>query len=112
MQKQRQAGSILRVLLLLLALVILLDIDSQRDLQASTAYAQQLQQLWLPALDAPQAGHLLIAAAHIDSALIGEGDEAILLWNAGSTPVELGGWRLEANGRRTTFPATGAPVLS
>lgn len=72
---------------------------------------QQSRNLWLPALHAPPRGSIVIAAAHIDSALTGEADEAILLWNASRAPVELAGWSLEANGRRAAFPDTGAPTL-
>jgi hypothetical protein len=56
-------------------------------------------------------GNLLIAAAHVDSAMTGEGDEAILLWNASRAPIDLARWTLEVNGRRATFPETGAPLL-
>src|SRR3954471_4658261 len=106
-----QSNSVLRLLLSFITLFSLLGIGLHGDFDAATALAQQGQRLLLPAIKAPSLGHLLIAAAHIDSALTGEGDEAILLWNAGSTPVELAGWTLEVNGRRTTFPSSGAPEL-
>ncbi len=77
----------------------------------SDVRAQQTHTLRLPSLHAPPMGTLVIAAAHIDSALTGEGDEAILLWNASRIPIDLSGWTLEVNGRRATFPTTGAPTL-
>lgn len=43
--------------------------------------------LYLPLIQRP-APRLLIAAAHIDSAISGEGDEALWLWNDG--PGEIG----------------------
>ena len=73
--------------------------------------AQQAHVLLLPSIYAPPMGNLVIAAAHIDSALTGEGDEAILLWNGSRAPVALAGWGVEVNGRRATFPTTGAPTL-
>ncbi|MCC6454490.1 MAG: lamin tail domain-containing protein [Caldilineaceae bacterium] len=77
----------------------------------ATVRAQQPHLLRLPSVHAPPLGKLLIAAAHIDSAMTGEGDEAILLWNTSRAPVELAGWTLEVNGRRATFPTEGAPTL-
>ena len=73
--------------------------------------AQQTQTLLLPALHAPPMGHVMLAAAHIDSAMTGEADEAILLWNGSGVPVDLGGWTLEVNGRSAAFPSVGAPLL-
>jgi phosphatidylserine/phosphatidylglycerophosphate/cardiolipin synthase-like enzyme len=77
----------------------------------SVVRAQPGQMLLLPAVYAPPVGSVLVAAAHIDSALTGEADEAILLWNASRLSVDLVGWTLEANGRRATFSAVDAPVL-
>src|SRR4051794_1510516 len=101
MPKLRQAVTVLPF-----ALVLLL-------LGAGTliARAQEPERLLLPSLHAPPAGHIMIAAAHIDSALTGEADEAILLWNAAPTPVDLAGWTLEVNGRRTAFPITSTLTL-
>jgi cardiolipin synthase len=73
--------------------------------------AQQPHVILLPALHAPPQGGVVIAAAHIDSALTGEADEAILLWNGSRTAVDLAGWTIEVNGRRAAFPNEGAPVL-
>ncbi len=81
------------------------------SLAVITAQAQPSHTLRLPLIGSPPQGNLLIAGAHIDSALTGEGDEAILLWNASRTPIELAGWTLEVNGRRATFPLNGAPTL-
>lgn len=49
---------------------------------------------------------LIIAAAHIDSAVSGEGDEAVWLWNEGPGAAWLAGWQLTGNGRTATFPLT------
>lgn len=63
------------------------------------------RRVYLPVIHRPPSGRPLLAAAHIDSALSGEADEAILLWHRGDgAAVDLAGWTLEANGRRATFP--------
>ncbi|MFZ1754894.1 MAG: phospholipase D-like domain-containing protein [Caldilineaceae bacterium] len=49
---------------------------------------------------------LLIAAAHIDSAISGEGDEALWLWNNGPFVASLAGWQITGNGHTATFPIT------
>ncbi len=59
---------------------------------------------FLPLLFGP-ATRVLIAAAHVDSALSGEPDEAILLQNDGAFPQRLDGWQLATGTRRATFPA-------
>ena len=59
---------------------------------------------YLPLVAGPLPARLLIAAAYIDSAVSGEADEAVLLWNAGYSSQTLAGWQLVANGRRATFP--------
>ncbi|RLT37330.1 MAG: hypothetical protein DWI57_13810 [Chloroflexi bacterium] len=61
--------------------------------------------LYLPLVQRPSP-RLLIAAAHIDSALSGEGDEALWLWNNGPGEAPLAGWQISGNGRTATFPAT------
>jgi phosphatidylserine/phosphatidylglycerophosphate/cardiolipin synthase-like enzyme len=61
--------------------------------------------LFLPLVSTSPA-RLLIAAAHIDSALTGEADEAILLWNVGIGPQPLAGWQITAGTRTTHFPIT------
>lgn len=73
--------------------------------------AQMPYTLLMPAIYAPTMGHLIIAAAHIDSALTGEADEAILLWNASRVPIDLSQWTIEVNGRKANFPASQAPRL-
>ncbi len=47
------------------------------------AHAQEEGDLYLPLIAAP-AARIVIAAAHVDSVITGEPDEAILLWNAGA----------------------------
>lgn len=89
----------------LLLLLMLPGMDS------ASVHAQFAQSVRLPLVYAPPVGHVVIAAAHIDSAMIGEADEAILLWNASRVAVDLTGWTLEVNGRRATFAAPGAPQL-
>lgn len=66
--------------------------------------------LYLPLIQSPPV-RVVIAAAHIDSALTGEADEAILLWNLDSVAHPLAGWRLRANGRTAIFPITSTITL-
>ncbi len=66
-------------------------------------------QVYLPLVDGPRG--LLIAAAYTDPTLTGEGDEAILLWNAGPAAVNLAGWSLAAGTRTASFPAADALLL-
>lgn len=63
-------------------------------------------QVYLPWVAGPPPSRLLIAAAHIDSAISGEPDEAILLWNIGEGVQALAGWQLRTASRTTTFPIT------
>jgi len=63
-------------------------------------------QVYLPWVAGPPPSQLLIAAAHIDSAISGEPDEAILLWNIGEGVQALAGWQLRTASRTTTFPIT------
>ncbi len=63
-------------------------------------------QQFLPLVSAPPPGRLLIAAAHIDSALSGEPDEAVLLWNVGIGTQPLAGWQLATSSRTAHFPIT------
>jgi cardiolipin synthase A/B len=79
--------------------------------ELATVHAQPPYTLRLPTVYAPPVGNIVIAAAHIDSALTGEADEAILLWNASRVPITLARWTLEVNGRSATFPSSGAPAL-
>lgn len=74
-----------------------LDGDAPR--QAITA----THTLFLPGIARP-APQLLIAAAHIDSAMSGERDEAILIWNNGAQAENLAGWQIVGNRRAATVP--------
>ena len=67
--------------------------------------------LYFPLVQRP-APHLLIAAAHIDSAVSGEGDEALWLWNNGLSAVPLAGWQITGNGRTATFSLTSTLTIS
>ena len=67
--------------------------------------------LYLPLIQRP-APRLLIAAAHIDSAISGEGDEALWLWNEGPSAALLAGWQITGNGRTATFPITSTLTIS
>ncbi|MCO5213366.1 MAG: phospholipase D-like domain-containing protein [Caldilinea sp.] len=68
--------------------------------------------LYLPAIQSPPPARILIAAAHIDSAISYEPDEAILLWNAGMQPQSLAGWALKAGTRTARFPVTATVSLA
>ncbi len=67
--------------------------------------------LYLPAIQSPPPARLLLGAAHIDSTLRYEPDEAILLWNAGMHPQSLAGWAIQAGARRAHFPITATVSL-
>ncbi|HXF64795.1 MAG TPA: phospholipase D-like domain-containing protein [Caldilineaceae bacterium] len=103
-------------LVILLALLPVSDLRLSRPVHAivSAVFPAQLDgnSTYLPLIPGRQAGGLLIAAAHIDSALSGEADEAILLWNTGYAPVALAGWQLRANGRTAVFPPEMAQILA
>ena len=75
------------------------------------AHAQDDSPLYLPLIRAP-ASRVLIAAAHVDSAVTGEPDEAILLWNAGARSQPLAGWELSTATRRARFPAAATLALA
>jgi phosphatidylserine/phosphatidylglycerophosphate/cardiolipin synthase-like enzyme len=68
-------------------------------------------QAFLPLVSGPPPSRVLIAAAHIDSSVSGEADEAILLWNAGYSAQPLAGWRLLAGNRQVAFPITATLTL-
>ncbi len=68
--------------------------------------------LHLPFVAGPPPAKVVIAAAHIDSSVSYEPDEAILLWNAGYQPQPLAGWTLVAGSRRATFPITTTLTLA
>ena len=67
--------------------------------------------LYLPLIHGPLPAKLVIAAAHVDSAISHEPDEAILLWNSGPGDVSLAGWQLATKSRHAAFPATAALTL-
>ena len=67
--------------------------------------------LFLPLIQKP-GSRMLLAAAHIDSAVSGEKDEALLLWNLGPASQPLAGWQLRGNGRTATFPLTTTLTLA
>ncbi len=69
-------------------------------------------QLFLPWIAAPTPGQIVLAAAHIDSSISGEGDEAILLWNIGEGTQPLAGWQLATTSRQATFPLTSTLALA
>ena len=69
-------------------------------------------QLFLPLVTGGPPARLLIAAAHIDSVISGEGDEAILLWNIDDGVQALAGWQLATANRQTTFPLTSTLTLA
>ncbi len=70
-----------------------------------------IDEIYLP-LVATAPEHVLIAAAYIDSALSGEPDEAVLLWNVGESAQHLAGWQLATPTRRTTVPLTATLTLA
>lgn len=69
-------------------------------------------QLFLPWVAGRVPARLVIAAAHIDSAISGEGDEALLLWNIGGDAQALAGWQLATLTRQATFPVTSTLTLA
>ena len=89
---------------------------------ATTQQAQQVvtlpltttlpAQLFLPMVAGRPPARLVIAAAHIDSAISGEGDEAILLWNIGNASQALAGWQIATLTRQSTFPLTSTLTLA
>lgn len=80
--------------------------------RSTAAQAHPAAPVYLPVIVAPPPGALLIAAAHVDSALSGEADEAILLWNTSRRSVDLAGWQLYANGRTARFPDIPTPLAA
>ncbi len=67
--------------------------------------------VYLPLVAGPLPSPIVIAAAHIDSVLSGEADEALLLWNRGVMAQPLAGWTLTTPSRRATFPITSTLTL-
>ena len=68
--------------------------------------------LFLPIIYGAPPARVLIAAAHIDSAISGEPDEAILLWNIGQDSQALAGWQLATKSRVATFPMTSTLLIA
>lgn len=79
---------------------------------SATGTISGTHQIWLPHVTGPSAARVVIAAAHVDSAVSYEPDEAVLLWNAGGTAQPLAGWSIQANSRRVTFPITTTLTLA
>ncbi len=77
----------------------------------STVPPQPPHRIFLPLVRKP-GSRVLLAAAHIDSAVSGERDEGILLWNLGPASQPLAGWRIRGNGRTATFPLTTTLTLA
>ncbi|MEZ4675486.1 MAG: phospholipase D-like domain-containing protein [Caldilineaceae bacterium] len=65
-----------------------------------------------PVIAGPSPAAIVIAAAHIDSVISGEADEAILLWNIGVTRQPLAGWKVATAARSATFPLTSTLTLA
>jgi cardiolipin synthase A/B len=72
----------------------------------ATAMPLAATPVYLPLISAPPPARLRIAAAHIDSALSGEPDEALLLWNVDGWAQSLAGWQLSTGSRTAQFPIT------
>ncbi len=67
--------------------------------------------VYLPVVAGSLPSPIVIAAAHIDSVISGEGDEALLLWNRGTREQPLAGWTVTTASRRATFPITSTLTL-
>ncbi len=67
--------------------------------------------VYLPLVSSPTS-RVVIGAAHIDSSLSGEGDEALLVQNVGYRAQPLAGWAIRAGGRTAIFPETTGVVLA
>lgn len=70
------------------------------------------QLAFFPLIQGPTPAKVVIAAAHIDSAISYEPDEAVMLWNVGGSEASLAGWQIVANTRRTTIPLTATLTLA
>lgn len=89
--------------------------------QAASSHAMRAQDamtntwqnpIFMPIATGTGWGDLLIAAAHIDSAVSYEPDEAILLWNVGERAQSLAGWQLAAGSKSARFPLTSTLTLA
>lgn len=88
--------------------------DAVRALTLTTAPLTTTEptHLFLPWVAGQAPARLVIAAAHIDSVLSGEGDEAVLIWNIGAAPQTLAGWQLATFVRQAAFPLTSTLMLA
>jgi len=66
---------------------------------------------YLPLIHGNSPAPIVIAAAHIDSTISGEADEAVLLWNLGDQRQSLAGWEIATASRRVSFPITSTITL-
>jgi phosphatidylserine/phosphatidylglycerophosphate/cardiolipin synthase-like enzyme len=102
---------------LLLCLVVLLaplvSTPSTLDAPITHPLTATIQpQLYFPWLAAPAPARIVIAAAHIDSSISHEPDEAVLLWNRDQRSQLLAGWQLATRSRTATFPLTSTLALA
>lgn len=67
---------------------------------------------YLPLIFGPPPTKIVIAAAHIDSAISGEADEALLLWNVDDRTQPLAGWQIRTATRSASFPLTSTVTLA
>lgn len=72
----------------------------------STVQMTDTVQLYMPVISGPPLPDLLIAAAHIDSSVSNEPDEAILLWNVGERTQSLAGLQLATQSKVARFSVT------
>lgn len=92
----------------------LFSATTRQEKQAATLPLTTTQpaQVFLPVAAGRPPARLVIAAAHIDSVISGEGDEAVLLWNIGAGSQALAGWQLATLTRASTFPLTSTLTLA
>jgi cardiolipin synthase len=95
-----------------MAVLAAIVLQGGRDLIAQDAPPAAVSRLYFPIAAGPPRVQVVIAAAHIDSRLSGEPDEAILLWNIGASPSSLAGWRLATRTREARFPLTTTLTLA
>lgn len=90
----------------------ILAISPNTDAQALPLAQPTATFLYLPTIQSPPPARLLIAAAHIDSTIRDEPDEAILLWNIGMRAQSLAGWAIRAGTKTARFPVTASVSLN
>ncbi|MCB0062756.1 MAG: hypothetical protein KDE19_11595 [Caldilineaceae bacterium] len=83
-----------------------------KPLRAPTSTPSFTQTTYLPLIHGNSPAPVRIAAAHIDSAVSGEADEALLLWNTGDQRQPLAGWKLVTPSRTASFPLTSTLTLA